>query len=669
MNHDMEHKVDLKETRWAGVFAKQALMQSKGQWTMPKLGRALFLVSLVAILLGVASTARGTDTILYSFGGSKYTGTVPKGGLIEDGNGNFYGTTCGGGYDLNGNFGNGVVYKLSPPSGGVTTWTETVLYTFEGDDQSDGYCPVGRLVRDGDGNLYGVTEYGGGYSAYGTVFELSPGGTETVLYRFSGGADGQNPVGGLVRDASGNLFGVTTYGGDPDLDIGMVFELSFTGGVWTETVLHTFTGYDYNTGIDDGENPDGGLVRDGSGNLYGAAGSAVFELSLAGGGYTYGILYTFNNSRDIYGHLLIDSKGNLFGTRWNGGANFAGSVFEVSPPATPGGDWTEATLYSFGGTSNDGRDPRAGLIMDGSGNLYGTTERGGGNNCEFTNDCGTVFELAPPSGDVTTWAETVLHSFTGPKTDGWSPRAGLMADTSGKLYGTAAYGGAYDSEGAEGGTVFEVSPATSAPTVKLSPTSLDFGQVPVNTESAAQSVTVTNTGAADLIINAGAVTLGGADPSDFTITADSCSGQTVTPNNTCSVSVAFWPNAAGSETASLSFADNASDSPQSVALSGTGLTPQQVIQNIINAVNTLYSEGVINGGQDNSLVKQLQHAISLACGGNINGAIGNLESFISEVEDLEGSGTLTLSEATALIDAANSAIASLQAATGPLTCS
>jgi len=633
---------------------------------IPKTGLQLSSILCVAVsllaLMSVAVTARAqTETVIHAFTGPTSDGANPRAGLTQDGAGNFYGTTeVGGAYDR------GTVFELVKSSSG---YTMNVLHSFNDDTANDGGVPRADLVMDGSGNLYGTTETGGDYTA-GTVFMISPpataGGawTETVLHSFNTDTEGDGPHAGLVRDASGNLYGTLYSGGDPTCYCGAVFELTppaTSGGAWTETNLYNFTGDGTNG---DGYDPEAGLVMV-SGNLYGTTeygggtndDGTVFELSPSSGSWTETVVHSFqgypSDGAEPAARLAL-AGGNLYGTTSSGGANDGGTVFELSGSA-------ETVLYSFTSTGGDAKEPYAAVIMDGTGNLYGTTAYGG------TNDDGAVFKLTPSSGGSGAWTETTLHSFTNVP-DGYQPYASLLRDASGNLFGTTVYGG--DSSCQFGcGIVFEVSPATSAPAVTLSPTSLDFGQVPVNTESAAQPVTVTNTGAANLIFAAGAVTLEGADPSDFTITADSCSGQTVTPNNPCSVSVAFSPNAAGSETGSLVFTDNASDSPQSVALSGTGLTAQQAIQNIIQVVNTLYSDGMINGGQDNSLVKQLQHAIELACGGNINGAIGNLESFISEVEDLEGSGTLTLSQATALIDAANSVIASLQAATGPITCS
>ena len=196
-----------------------------------------------------------------------------------------------------------------------------------------------------------------------------------------------------------------------------------------------------------------------------------------------------------------------------------------------------------------------------------------------------------------------------------------------------------------------------APVVSLSASSLDFGNLPTGTTSAAQTVTITNSGAVNL--NISNIEFTGANPGDFGFT----SGQlpiSVTPGNKTTVQVTFTPTAGGSRSATLSLTDNAGNSPQSIALSGTGLTPQQVTQDNIEQVNTLYSQGVITSGQDNSLVKELQKAIDMMNKGKINGAISNLEDFIIEVNDLLNSGVLTPDQASSLINAANVVIAQLQ---------
>ena len=295
---------------------------------------------------------------------------------------------------------------------------------------------------------------------------------ELVLHNFVNGGtdpvDGLQPHAGLLVDYSGNLFGTTVFGGTLN-NGGTVFELSpVSGGGWTEKVLHSFDG---NAGGGDGYYPYGGLISDGKGNLFGTTSSgganlyygAVFELSsTTDGEWTEKILYSFGSSAtdgsSPTGTLVLDAKGNLYGTTQTGGANAGangvgyGTVFELSPSAN--GSWTEEILYNFGATSTDGITPVSGLIFDSIGNLYGTTKLGG----EYTDRSsygGTVFELSPHTGG--SWAEKVLYDFDPLQTqgDGSIPMAGLVRDSKGNLYGTTQNGGNEDA-----GTVFELSPAT-----------------------------------------------------------------------------------------------------------------------------------------------------------------------------------------------------------------
>jgi len=280
--------------------------------------------------------------------------------------------------------------------------------------------------------LYGTTEFGGtacaSQSGCGTVFKIDASGVENVLYSFTGGPDGGIPMAGLLRDPAGNLYGTTYYGGDLSCNsgtgCGTVFELSSTG---VETVLYSFRGEE------DGELPAAGLVRDPAGNFYGttflggAFGSGtVFRLSEAG---KERVLYAFSGGADgslPLATLVRDRAGNLYGTTQVGGAYGAGTVFEVEATGI------EQVLHSFAGGA-DGTYPFAGVVIDSAGNLYGTTFSGGGAGlCE--GGCGTVFELSA-SG-----IETILHSFTG-HSDGGYPRAALILDATGNLYGTAEIGG------------------------------------------------------------------------------------------------------------------------------------------------------------------------------------------------------------------------------------
>ncbi|MGA3210889.1 MAG: Ig-like domain repeat protein [Terriglobales bacterium] len=358
-------------------------------------------------------TGPWTETVLYSFTGGS-DGGYPVAGLIFDSQGNLYGTTEEGGNGSS-NFGDGVAFELSPPRGGGSgPWNEVVLYAFCAETNcTDGERPYGGLVFDSQGNLYGTTNWGGsGGELSGAVFELSPpsGGiglwTESVLYSFcssSGGTctDGERPYGSLIFDAQGNLYGTTELGGANSE--GAVFELSppAQSGAWTENVLYSFCP---SSGCSDGYLPVGTLTFDSLGNLYGTTrtggangGGVVFELTppASGATWTENVLYSFcsvggsscfDGGGPYYESLIFDSQGNLYGTTSGGGASGAGAVFEVSPPSGGIGPWSETVLYSFTGAS-DGGGPYAGLIFDSQGNLYGTTE----------NSPGVVFALSPPA--------------------------------------------------------------------------------------------------------------------------------------------------------------------------------------------------------------------------------------------------------------------------------
>jgi uncharacterized repeat protein (TIGR03803 family) len=298
--------------------------------------------------------------------------------------------------------------------------------------QASGAGPSSGVIRDSEGNLYGTTGAGGAHG-YGTLFKLSPTGSETVLYSFKGGTDGSGPV-GVIEDSAGNFYGTTAKGGT--YNDGTVFEFSATG---SETVLHSFHG-----GTDDGDLPNGGLVQDSEGNLYGTTyeggiddEGTVFKVSATG---SETVLHSFkkgdNDGIAPEAGVIRDSKGNLYGTTYGGGAHGYGAVFKVSPTGT------ETVLYSFkGGT--DGVAPYAGVIRDSAGNLYGTTRYGGAKGY------GAVFKLSP------TGPETMLHSFE-TITDGVYPIAGVIRDSEGNLYGTTPYGGSKVQ-----GNVFKLSPSGS----------------------------------------------------------------------------------------------------------------------------------------------------------------------------------------------------------------
>ncbi len=309
-------------------------------------------------------TPSGTETTLYAFSGAT-DGGYPYGGLVMDSQGNLYGTTLYGGSTACGATGCGVVFKVTP------TGTESVLYYFEGG--TDGFYPRGTLVRDSQGNLYGTTQFGGATGGYGTVYKISPTGTETILYRFAGPPnDGAAPFAGVVRDAQGNLYGTTESGGL--YGVGTVFALTSSG----EKILHTFSG-------NADAFPWGGLIRDAQGNLYGTATGnfgEVFKISPSG---VETILYTFTGNAggaDPLGNLVLDTKGNLYGTTSAGGTSSNGTIFMINSKGK------KSVIYNFPG-GNGGSQPYAGLIGDTKGNGYGTTSQGG------TFSHGTVFQITP----------------------------------------------------------------------------------------------------------------------------------------------------------------------------------------------------------------------------------------------------------------------------------
>jgi hypothetical protein len=354
-----------------------------------------------------------TETVLYVFkGNASNDGASPFGGLVIDSAGNLYGTTGYGGTGdcvlLGTKMGCGTVFKLSPPAQKGGNWTETVLYSFPTAKQ--GYVPWGNLAFDSAGNLYGATEFGGGFGTCdqniylycGAVFELSPpktkGGkwTEKVLHGFKGGTDGANPNGGLVLDNTGAIYGTTFGGGNESGDCGSggcgtAFELKppdKKDAAWTEKRLHIFTGGN------DSRLPSAGMILDSAGSLYGATVGTVFRLVPSpNGDWKETILYTFNT--EAYGPegaLIFDSNGNLYGTT-NSSDVFSGTVFRLKPRRQNGGKWTLAILYGFAGPP-DGAQPAANLVIDKHGNLYSTTQKGGTGGCSPFG-CGTVFKVSP----------------------------------------------------------------------------------------------------------------------------------------------------------------------------------------------------------------------------------------------------------------------------------
>ena len=334
---------------------------------------------------------------LYSFTGGPSDGYQPLARVIFGPDGSLYGTASAGGPAGNScaGYGCGLVFQLRPPAAFCRSvscpWTETILYFFQG--TPDGLSPSGELIFDQAGNLYGTTESGGQFA--GIAYELTRSGnawTETIIHNFSG-RDGSEPYGGLISDNAGNLYGTTQEGG---LNyVGTVFRLTDSGSGWTESLPHIFQ-------LADGGYPTAGLVFDQSGNLYGATtyggsdgAGIVFELSPSGGRWTYSVLYSFTGQYGCpdneyvgagpWAALTMDAAGNLYGTTRCDGANRMGNIFKLTPSS---GGWTYTALHDFSG-GDDGAYPLSNVIMDASGNLYGTASAGG------SQGHGVVWEITP----------------------------------------------------------------------------------------------------------------------------------------------------------------------------------------------------------------------------------------------------------------------------------
>jgi uncharacterized repeat protein (TIGR03803 family) len=380
------------------------------------------LVLGIAVPMGSAQAAK--FHLLYAFQDGDAASPF---GAMTDGNKGRYGATYyGGANNL------GAVFRLRGKG------KEQVLHSFSG--VSDGGNPQTDLIADAAGNLYGTASAGGSANC-GTVFKMKPNGRTTVLYTFQCRPDGFTPNGGLVLDSAANLYGTTYGGGAPNM--GTVFKLAADG---TETIAYAFQGGS------DAAYPNSGLIIDKKGNLFGttygggtAGFGTVYELSAKG---KETILYSFKGGSDganPFASLSADAAGNLYGTTWGGGGNGCngngcGTVFRVAP------DGTETVLHSFEGGS-DGFGPYAGVTVDASGNLYGSTLYGGGSGCSG-NGCGLVFKLAADG------TKTDLHDFIGD--DGSRPSANFLADETGNLYGTTFDGGGSGCGGGGCGVVFKI---------------------------------------------------------------------------------------------------------------------------------------------------------------------------------------------------------------------
>jgi uncharacterized repeat protein (TIGR03803 family) len=412
------------------------------------LSRAVLALAALTFTLAIGANAQ-TESLLYSFTGGADGGN-PNGGLISDSAGNLYGTTfSGGNLSACGGAGCGVVFKLSPGSSG---WTETVLHTFSG---RDGANPTAPLMFGVDGNLYGTTSAGGTLACSGAgcgvVFKLAPrtsGWTERVLYNFGGGTDGSSPYYQLVTDAAGNLYGTTLAGGalvdcaSHTAGCGTVYRLSGGGDIgWTFKVLYSFSD-------SDSSSPSSPLILDPSGNLLGSgvggSGGVIYRLSPSGGStWKNTLLYFFGGTNGNYPQgLIYGGNTNFYGITYQGGSGGSleicenlqpgcGTAFQLSVTSTAAG---EAVLHNFDGFD---ANPNGSLIFI-KGSLYGA-------------DSTDVFALSR-LGVSGIWKKTVLHTFddTG---DGFSPRAPLLIDASGNLFGVTYQGGATGN-----GTIFQITP-------------------------------------------------------------------------------------------------------------------------------------------------------------------------------------------------------------------
>ncbi len=386
------------------------------------------IVVLFCAAAAIAAPAQNAFfTTMANFNGANGAGQV--GPLMQASDGNFYGTAGGGSYSQ------GEVFKIT------SSGTLTTIYSFCAQTGCpDGNGPLGGVVQGTDGNLYGVTQYGGSYDN-GTVFKITRTGTLTTLYSFcaqTSCADGSQPLAGLVQGTDGNFYGTTAGGGGNGA--GTVFKMTSAGAL---TTLHSFDN-------DDGAGPAAALVQGSDGNFYGTTyyggnyiWGTVFKIS-PGGDFTS--LYSFKQypyGANPYSSLVQGSDGNFYGTTYGGGINYncepgCGTVFSITP------DGELNPLYYFSGA--DGFGPYAGLVLGSDGNFYGTTQWGGTSswcNNYGVPGCGTVFTMTP-GGTLTT-----LHSFD--NDDGAGPAAALVQAANGSFYGTTNGGGA-DGDG----TIFRV---------------------------------------------------------------------------------------------------------------------------------------------------------------------------------------------------------------------
>jgi uncharacterized repeat protein (TIGR03803 family) len=394
------------------------------------------LAPLFIIALSLVTATAATTDVIFSF--QEDNGEYADTDLETDSAGNIYGSTV-----LGGDHGSGTVFQLSPTSPG---WQQTVLYSFTGG--ADGGEPYKGVTIDRHGNLYGTAVTGGSGACEGgcgVVYKLTQSNgiwNQTVIYAFTGGNDGSGPGARVTVDRSGNVYGMTPTGGL--YGAGTIYKLQPNAGSYTFQVIHTFTGGD------DGASGSAGRMLLERGRLYGAVtaggmygSGVVFELTpTTVGEWDFRTLYSFRDQPDgsfPYGALLRASSGKFYGTTYYGGQNDVGAVYELSPRSV--GEWAERIIYSFQ-TGSDGNSPISNLVSDGAGNLYGTTSEGGLGS-------GTIFKLAPNGGR---WTESVVHSFGGPPDGGFSYN-GLVVDSFGNFYGATVHGGTDDD-----GCVYQFTP-------------------------------------------------------------------------------------------------------------------------------------------------------------------------------------------------------------------
>ncbi len=390
-----------------------------------------------AIVFGLADAARAqTFRVLHVFGGGGNDGALAYSGVTMDATGNLYGTTYNGGM-----LGWGVVYKLTHTG---NSWTVGVINDFA--LSGGGIFPVGGVVFGPNGSLYGTTNGGGSNGrcgmGCGSVFSLRPSPTAgrtpsapwvlTLLYYFDGGPGGGSPeYGDLAFDASGAIYGTASIGGAHNT--GVVFQLKHSDQGYVESAIQSFTG-------PNGFYPYGSVVFDRAGNLYTTAfeggandGGAVVELTPSDGGWAGNVIYSFAGSNDGYNPkagLVVDRSGNLYGTTFGGAypGYSNGTVFELTPS---NGGWQESILHAFPFAPQQlPGGPVSPVVMDAAGNLYGATTGGGAFGW------GTIFQLTPSGGG---WTYRDLHDFSGP--DGTNPYGALALDPNGNLYGTTSLGG------------------------------------------------------------------------------------------------------------------------------------------------------------------------------------------------------------------------------------